>query len=100
MRREVVRTVSRAWENYYHLGEDRDLAFELALLAYDYEGFEAALGLFQASRKLHGDDPRTWWNMGLCHFALGETAEALQCFEEAARLRPGFTPRSPALPKP
>jgi tetratricopeptide (TPR) repeat protein len=93
MREEVLQTVMRVWEHYYPIGEKRDLAFELALLVYTYEGYTEALLLFQDSLRLYGSDPRTWWNIGLCHFGLDQPEEALRCFAEAARLEPGFRPR-------
>lgn len=91
-RREVVATVMRVWEQYYFIREEEDLAFELALLAHAYQGFREALALFQGSIRLHGDSPRTRWNMGLCHYALGEMDAALGCFAEARRLDPTFVP--------
>jgi tetratricopeptide (TPR) repeat protein len=93
MREEVRRTVVRVWENYYPLGEKQDVAFELALLVYAYDGWTEALRLFQDSLEWYGDDPRTWWNIGLCHLGLEQPAEALRCFGEVARLDPRFRPR-------
>nr|AYM52505.1 TPR repeat-containing protein [Archangium sp.] len=93
MRQEVLRTVMRVWEHYYPIREKRDLAFEFALLAYAYGGYTEALGLFQDSLRLYGNDPRTWWNIGLCHFGLEQLEEATRCFGEAARLDPEFRPR-------
>lgn len=94
--REVVRTVTRAWDSFYFIGEDQDLAFELGLLLHAYGAHREAVSLFEASARLHGDDARVRWNVGLCHYALGEVDPALECFREAARLDPAFVPAGAA----
>ena len=89
---ELVRTVMRVWESFYPIGEREDLAFELGLLVHAYGAPGEALSLFQESIRLHGDDARARWNMGLCHYARGELEAAVGCFLEAARVEPGFVP--------
>ncbi len=92
LREEVVATVRRVWERYYFIREEVDLAFELALLAHGYQGYAEALRLFQASERLYGPDARARWNMGLCHYALGEMEPALRCFADARGLDGDFVP--------
>jgi hypothetical protein len=89
---EVIRVVTRVWENHYAMGEEHDLAFELGLLLHAYGGHREAIALFEGSARLHGDGAKTRWNAGLCHYALGEVEAALGCFAEAARVEPGFVP--------
>lgn len=89
---DVVRAVTRVWESYFPIGEEQDLAFELGLLLHAYGGHREALALFGDSVRIHGDDARTRWNMGLCHYALGEVEAAFARFGEASRLDPGFVP--------
>ncbi len=91
-RKEVLRTITRVWANYYWMGERYDLAFELGLLAHGYGGHTEALAFFAESVALHGDDPRTRWDMGLCHWAMGRVDEALMCFGASALLDPTFCP--------
>jgi tetratricopeptide (TPR) repeat protein len=93
LRRELSRTVQRTWKNYFHLGEPRDLAFEFAMLLYGLGQYSAALELFQQSRQLYGEDPRTCWNMGLCYSALTQTENAAACFSQAFGLQADFRPR-------
>jgi len=89
-RRDLTALIRRVYENYYHLGEERDLPFELALLCHGLSEPALALALFLDSRRLYGDDTRTQWNIGLCHAALGTVDEAARCF--AAATAAGFTP--------
>ncbi|MDI3288794.1 tetratricopeptide repeat protein [Polyangium sp. 15x6] len=94
--REVVFAVMRAWDSYCFIGEEQDLAFELGLLLHGYGAHREAIALFEASARNHGDEARVRWNVGLCHYALGEVERALGCFREAARLDPAFIPAGAA----
>ena len=89
-RQELVQLVTESWANYYPFGEPHDTAFDFALLLHRLGEPRAALALFAESVRLHGDDPRTLWNMGICHFKLGEAEEATRRFNEATRK--GFVP--------
>jgi SAM-dependent methyltransferase len=97
-RRDLVELVDAVWANYFHLGEPRDLPFEMAMLLHGLEEHERALALFEASLRLYGDDPRTRWNMGLCHVRLGRAEEAARCFAAATAM--GFTPVGALQAKP
>ncbi len=89
-RADLVDLIRQVWENYFHIGEDRDLAFDFALFLHALGAQDAALELFEASLRLHGDDPRTRWNMGLCHLAEGRVEQATRCFATATA--EGFVP--------
>jgi hypothetical protein len=86
----LVNTVERTWENYFHIGEPFDLAFELGVVLYLVGSFESAIGMFVRSLALSGDDERTHWNMGLCHLGAQRPDDASRCFAEVMRLRPGI----------
>jgi tetratricopeptide (TPR) repeat protein len=88
------------WGNYYHIREEQDLAFEFGLFFCGLELHDDALRLFQDSIRLYGDDPRTRWNMGLCHYGLSQPAEALRCFAGATALDPAFRPAGALQVKP
>jgi tetratricopeptide (TPR) repeat protein len=99
LREALVRAVHEAWDNHFPIGESRDLAFGLASLLYAHGDFAGALGLFEQSRLLHGDDPRKRWNQGLCHTRLREPEEAARCFAEALAMAPDFQPAAQLLTK-
>ena len=98
-RAELGRAAHRAWEGYYHLGEPRDAAFELALLLFTLSDAEASLAFFERSRRLYGDHPRTLWNLGLCHAVAGRADEAATHLAEAVRLDPTIDVEAGLLPK-
>jgi len=90
-RRIEIRDAARAaWANYYHLGEDYDLAFNLGLLLYEARAYVDALALFQESLRLYGDDAATLWNAGLGYVALAKPDEATASFQRARALAPGY----------
>lgn len=91
-RQEIGRAIECAAANYYHLGEPRDLLFEFALLRYGLKDYAGALDLYRRSREHYGDHAATFWNMALCHAALGDAAEAAFCLTEAKRLDADFAP--------
>jgi hypothetical protein len=89
LRRDVARAALAAWPNHYPLGEAHDVAFDLGLLLYAARAYAAARELFEASLRLHGDDAATFWNLGLCHLALGRPQAARAAFRRAHHLAPG-----------
>ncbi len=87
---ELSRAVEEAAANYYHLGEPRDALFECAMLLQAAKDHAGALRLYRRSRQYYGDHAAAFWNMALCHAALGDSAEADFCLAEAQRLDAAF----------
>ncbi|MDC0711292.1 tetratricopeptide repeat protein [Stigmatella sp. ncwal1] len=98
-RQELADVVSRVWENYFHIGEARDLPFEFAGLLHTLGEPTAALALFQESLCLYGEDPRTFWNMALCAVALKRPDEAARFLARTWALAPDFNPGIALLSK-
>lgn len=91
-RHEILRTERRVWDNYYHIGEEEDLAFELGVLLFALGYALEAASLFQRSLQLYGDNPSTLWNVGLCYYRLDMQEQASRFFGEARRRDPDFYP--------
>lgn len=85
-RREVVAAVVRAWDNYYYIGEEHDLCYELGHLVQAYDAPREALELFRWSVRFHGERPKTQSRMAVCHFALGDQEAAKACFQRSRLL--------------
>jgi hypothetical protein len=99
VRAELARAALRAWEGYYHVGEARDAAFDLGLLLFALGDVASARALFERSRALYGDHPRTLYNLGLCHGVEGHADEAAACLAEAVRLDPALDVEAGLLAK-
>ncbi|MCD1258024.1 tetratricopeptide repeat protein [Paenibacillus athensensis] len=84
-RMDLQRLMCQVWEGYYPIGEEQDLAFDLALLFYEMDEYEEALRFFQSSLDGYGPAGPTYYNMGVCSSGLGRLEEAqawlLMCLE-------------------
>jgi tetratricopeptide (TPR) repeat protein len=89
-RHDLGRTVRRVWELYLPIGEERDLAFQIALILAAIDQISAALDLFTESLRLHGDHPVTLYNMALCQIRLRQLPAALEAVEKALELEPKY----------
>jgi hypothetical protein len=90
--------VERTWENYYHIGEERDLPFAIATLFHRLGEHATALGFFEASLRLYGERPHTLWNMAMCAFAAGRPDDASRHLARAWAIAPDFQPAVGLLP--
>jgi tetratricopeptide (TPR) repeat protein len=92
MKLELRHCVRQTWENYYHLAEPYDLLFDLGLLLHKAGDYLESLKLFQESRRIYGDDPRTLWNLGLCHAAVNQPEKAVEYLRMALADGSCFSP--------
>ena len=74
------------WERWFPVGDD-DLAFDLGTLLMQMECYPEAMEFFRHSDGL-GPSYETALNSALCHFALGEMAEAREAAERALAMSP------------
>lgn len=92
MRNDLVVAILRAYANYYPIGEDADLAFDLGAFLYSIGEARHALAMFGDSERDLGARAETRWNAGLCHLALRAVDDASRCFAEASAIDPAFVP--------
>ncbi|MFT3772511.1 MAG: tetratricopeptide repeat protein [Minicystis sp.] len=90
LRLDLIAAAHEVWANYYHIGEEPDLAFLTGVLLYELADHEGALAMFERSLHLYGNDQAARWNMGMCHYALGQPDRAAACLAEAAAIDPQF----------
>ena len=53
-------------------------------------GYEAAVRAYRLGLKLFGEDEKVYFNLGLCLWRLGQMDEAVQAFQSALRVDPGY----------
>jgi hypothetical protein len=90
--REMHRAIERIWDNYYSIGESKDLAFEAGRVLGRMKRHGDAIAYYEQSLRTFGDHHATWYNLGLCRFHLDGFDEALRCFERALELDSSFDP--------
>lgn len=61
-----------------------------ALVLRDMGRHEEAIKRAREGVDLDPKDPGLWNNLGTCHLAAGDQLEAIECFNQAVRLKPGF----------
>lgn len=84
---EAVRQV---WDAYLPIGEEEDLAFQLGTLLLEMKFYTEALEFLQHSVSLYSIEPGTAYNLGVCHYSLGQMEKALECINQALELDPEF----------
>jgi tetratricopeptide (TPR) repeat protein len=87
-REELLQVLQQVWEAYYPIGEELDLPFRIGVLLYTAAWYREALEAFRHSEKLHGPHSATYYDIGMCHYMLGEQESAQACVDEARRLDP------------
>ncbi|MFC1944175.1 tetratricopeptide repeat protein [Chloroflexota bacterium] len=85
---ELYRVILQVWDTYYPIGEEKDLAFSLGMLLYGMAYYPEALDYFEQSLLLYGRDISTVYNMGMCHYNLGQLETALACIDQVLALDP------------
>lgn len=87
---KMCSAIKQVWDNYYHIGEEHDLAFNMAMLLYGMQYYPEALEYFEHSLRLWGADPSTLYNMAMCHYSLRQLHAALECINQTLELDPTF----------
>jgi tetratricopeptide (TPR) repeat protein len=86
LKKELHWGIQQIWDTHYHIGGHLDLPFHLGMLLYQMGDYAEAIDYYQHSIKLHGTDPNTAYNLGLCHYYLGQMRIALQYIDQALEL--------------
>lgn len=91
-RRELLRLVHEAWQGYFPIGDNFDLAFVLAGLLFQLGEYRAALIYLNHSRALYGDEVQTLFNQALCLYQLDEKAACAEMTAAIQALDPDYAP--------
>jgi len=90
LRNDLSHVTSKLWDHYYHLDNDKDIAFELGRLCYGLSLYQDALKYYEISVSIFGEHHVTHHNSGLCHFSLFEFHKASYFFNRALTLNPEY----------
>lgn len=90
-RQDVIAATEKVWAHYFPLGEDLDLANQIAALFYAMDDYPRALDYFARSTEIYGEDTGTLYNMAACHHLLGQSEEAAALLERLLAQEPGNT---------
>jgi tetratricopeptide (TPR) repeat protein len=90
MREELCQAIQQVWDNYYHIGEERDVAFSMAMLLYGMQYYPEAIDYFHRSLDLYGPEASTFYNMAMCRYSLRQLDTALENINQTLLLDPSF----------
>jgi tetratricopeptide (TPR) repeat protein len=74
----VGAALNKIWAGYFPLGEQIDLAYQIACVFYAMGDYPEALSFFAESIALYGQFTGTLYNMAMCYHMLNAPAEAKQ----------------------
>ncbi len=86
--RAVLTAIDQVWQRYFPIGEDNDLASNIANLCYKLQDYDLALNYFEQSNKLHGQKIQTLLNMALCCQHLGRPHRATTLLQQVLNQDP------------
>lgn len=89
---DLLEALDPLWENYYHLGEERDLPFNIGVVFYRLGQPRRALDFFNRSLEIYGPSSMTLYNAALCLTKLRQYRRAWARMKQALLLEPGFEP--------
>jgi hypothetical protein len=79
----------RVWANHFELGEQADLAFELAAVLHRAGALVAASRFYALSARERGEHETTLFNLALCRLDLGLADEGRALLARVLELAPG-----------
>jgi tetratricopeptide (TPR) repeat protein len=91
-RQAIIEVIERVWASYFPLGEELDLAAQIASVLYEMDEYQGALTYFERSAALYGQDTGTLYNRAVCHQLLGQHEKAEQLLHTVVRYDPENQP--------
>ncbi len=90
VKEELREGIDGLWDNYFPIGEQYDLPYDLGVLLYKLGDYVQAAEYFERSLALHGREAKTLYNLSLCYYCLRDLPASLRCATQAASLDPDF----------
>lgn len=92
VQREVRIALLRVWDNFYSIGDEIDVPFEIARIFYRLDHYLDAVKFYRVSLDMFGYHKMTVHNVGLCYYYMRELEEALHWFDRALELDADYGP--------
>jgi tetratricopeptide (TPR) repeat protein len=90
--KELLDGLERLWQNYYHLGEERDLPFNIGVVFFRLGQAREALAFFERSLEYYGPSPMTLYNLALCLTQQHKYTQAWARVKQALAIDHAFEP--------
>ncbi|HEX4960384.1 MAG TPA: SAM-dependent methyltransferase [Thermoanaerobaculia bacterium] len=87
---KLMDNLPRIADSFFYLPAAADTFSQIGILLQERRRYEEALAAYGRSLEWHQGREDTFYNMGLCCYALGRTDDAVSWFQEVLRLAPGY----------
>ena len=94
---ELYDVMVRSWENFFSIGDQRDVPFAVARVLACINQFDQAIDFYGESLRLYGAKALTHHNIGLCHYNAGRLAESKEAFQTALQVDENYGPSKELL---
>jgi len=94
---ETYRAVQQIWDNFYYLGDDKDVAYALGLVLMAIENYAEAANFFGISLEMHGPDFSTYYYLANCHYETQKLELALTYVRQSLAANADFEPAQTLL---
>ncbi|MCA1666949.1 MAG: tetratricopeptide repeat protein [Thermomicrobia bacterium] len=82
-REDVIAAIEKVWEMHYPLGEEHDLADQIAHFLYEIDDFAGAITFFERSIAMYGEHEGTRNNLAVCRRLLNDCTSTDQTVTSA-----------------
>ena len=89
---ELLRAMDQLWNNYFHLGEESDLPFNIGVVLFRLGQPGDALAFFQRSLEYYGPSQLTLYNIALCLTQQRKYTLAWARVKQALAIDPEYEP--------
>jgi len=89
----------KIWENFFMLNREKDIAFEIGRFYYGIQMPSEGLHFYEISSGVFGEHHVTFYNIGLCHYALNNKIKAADSFRRSIVLNNSYLKASSWLEK-
>lgn len=90
IQQDVRRDIAEIYDCYYPLSKSKDVAFEIGRLYMSMKDYKNAMKFFIDSLKDCGQHHVTHYNLGICHYYIGDFASALGSFNMSIEIKPDY----------
>lgn len=95
--KELYDVMVRCWQNFFPIGDQRDVPFAVARVLACINQFDQAIDFYGESTRLYGKKALTYHNVGLCHYNAGRFSEAQESFQKALDVDKNYGPSKELL---
>jgi hypothetical protein len=92
LQRIALEAMARVAGNDFPVGDGCDVPFEIGRAFWRMGRYVEALAFYRKSLESFGENHVTHYNMGLCHYRMGQRPDAIRCFDRCLEMDGSYVP--------